>query len=660
MGTAKYDDVHSFEHLLSPIDLGPFELPIRMFCTGHTPGYSSDGLVSDQEIAYHVRKAEGGIPLSTTGITSVHPSGGGPQHHMLTNWDDAVVPRYRALATAMHQKGAKMMVQLGHLGSSFASGHAGHAVWAPSSVMGEYAREIPHVMAKSEIEEVLDCYHKAAVRVRQGGLDGVEIIAFAATLPVEFLSPYTNKRTDEYGGSFEGRLRFMLELVRTVREALGPDLALSIKLAVDELVEGGVRLQDAQHVVRRLDQLSVVDFYVAAVGNNLDKFARVDHWPPTPAPQGLHAELAAGLRQATNRPVAALTRIVDPRLAEKLISKGMCDLVAMVRATIADPDLPKKLKEGRFSDIRPCTGVNSACVDRTLAGGQMRCMHNPIIGREREWAHVAPAAKPRKVVVVGGGPAGMEAARCAAERGHRVVLFERAAQLGGMTLVAARAPGREEIIAIPRWLAGQLEKLQIDVRLRREVTLAMVCAERPDAVIVATGAKSAGPPMPEQDVGLALISAFALISGKNKPGKNVLVVDHTGQHIGCAAAELVADHGGRAKVVSRLFYPTMDFGLTNTVSLYRRLFQKGVVLTPHHDLRSIERGVVILVNCYSGVERKVEGLDMVVVVTPAVPNDGLVSELKAAELEVHAIGDCVAPRDIETATFEGHRTAVAL
>ena len=660
MGTVEYEEVHSFEHLLSPIKLGPFELPVRMFCTGHTPGYSSDGLVSDQEIAYHVRKAEGGIPLSTTGITSVHPSGGGPQHHMLTNWDDAVIPRYRMLATAMHEKSAKMMVQLGHLGSSFASEHAGHTVWAPSSVMGEYARELPHVMTKSEIEEVLDAYHKAAGRVRQGGLDGVEIIAFAATLPVQFLSPYTNKRTDEYGGSFEGRLRFFLELVRTVRNGLGSNLALSIKLAVDELVEGGLRLQDAQQVVRRLDQLGMVDFYVAAVGNNLEKFARVDHWPPTPAPQGLHAKLAAGLRQATSRPVAALTRIVDPRLAEKLISEGMCDLVAMVRATIADPDLPKKLKEGRFSDIRPCTGVNSACVDRTLAGGQMRCIHNPIIGREREWGHVVPALKPRKVVVIGGGPAGMEAARCAAERGHRVVLFERATELGGMALVAARAPGREEIIGVPRWLAAQLEKLQIEVRLRREATLEMVRAEHPDAVIVATGAEPIGPPATEHDVGLALVSAFAVISGHTKPGKNALIVDHSGKHIGCAAAELVVNQGGHAEVVTRLFYPTMDFGLTNTVSLYRRLFRKGVVLTPHYELRSIERGVATLVNCYNGTERKVEDLDMVVVVTPAVPNDGLVAELKAAGLKVNAIGDCVAPRDIETATFEGHRAAVAL
>ncbi len=660
MDTVKYDNVRSFEHLLSPINLGPFELPVRMFCTGHTPGYSSDGLVSDQEIAYHVRKAEGGIPLSTTGITSVHPSGGGPQHHMLTNWDDAVIPRYRKLAAAMHEKGAKMMVQLGHLGASFASEHAGHAVWAPSQVMGEYARELPHVMTESEIQEVLEAYHKAAVRVRQGGLDGVEIIAFAATLPIEFLSPYTNKRTDKYGGSFDGRLRFMLELVRTVREALGSNLALSIKLAVDELVEGGLRLRDAQQIARRIDELGMVDFYVTAVGNNLDKFARIDHWPPSPAPQGMYAKLAAGLRQVTKRPVAALTRIVDPRLAEKVIAEGMCDMVAMVRATIADPDLPKKLKEGRFSDIRPCTGINSACVDRTLAGGQMRCIHNPIIGREREWGHVARTTKPRKVIVIGGGPAGMEAARCAAERGHRVVLFERAAELGGSTLVAARAPGREELIAVPRWLASQLEKLQVDVRLGGEATAEKVRAESPDAVIAATGADATEPPPTEPGAGLAVVSAYAIISGKTKPGKNVLVVDHTGKHIGCAAAELVANQGGRAEVVSRLFYPTIDFGLTNTVSLFRRLFQKGIVLTPHHDVRLIEDGIVTLFNCYSGGERRLEGLDMMVFVTPPVPNDRLVGELEVSGLNVHAIGDCVAPRDIETATFEGHRVAVAL
>jgi 2,4-dienoyl-CoA reductase-like NADH-dependent reductase (Old Yellow Enzyme family) len=658
MDPTTYDDVHGFSHLLSPIDLGPFTLPVRMFCTGHTPGYSSSGVISDQEIAYHVRKAEGGIPLSTTGITSVHPSGGGSSH-MLSNWDDRVISAYTKLAEAMHGKGARMMVQLGHLGSSFSSDH-GPAVWAPSQVMGEYARELPHVMTVAEIDEVLDAYHKAAVRVRRAGLDGVEIIAFAATLPIAFLSPYTNKRTDAYGGSFEGRLRFMLELVRTLREALGPDLALSIKLAVDELVEGGLRLEDSQQIVRRIDELGAVNFYVAAVGNNLEKFARVDHWPPSPAPQGLHARLAAGLRQATTRPVAALTRIVDPRLAEKLIADGSCDMVAMVRATIADPDLPNKLKEGRFSDIRPCTGVNSACVDRTLAGGQMRCMHNPIIGREREWGRVSPAAKPRRIVVVGGGPAGMEAARAAAERGHRIVLFERAAELGGASLVAARAPGRGELIAVSRWLKGQLERLQVEVRLNTAATPEKVRAERPDAVIVATGAEPGQPPTSDREAGLTVVSAYAVLSGVTRPGRNVLIIDHTGKHLGCAVAELVADQGGRAEVASRLFHPAIDFGLTNTVSLYRRLHRKGVVLTPHHELHSIDGAAATLVNCYSGSRRMLEGLDTVVFVTPSVPNDGLVSELKEIGLPVHAIGDCVAPRDIEIATVEGHSVAVAL
>jgi 2,4-dienoyl-CoA reductase-like NADH-dependent reductase (Old Yellow Enzyme family)/thioredoxin reductase len=659
MDPHRYQNITQFDRLLGPIDLGPFALPIRMFCTGHTPNYSAGGQISDQEIAYHVRKAEGGIPLSTTGVTSVHPSGGGTSH-MLANWDDSVVSRYQVLARAMHDKGARMMVQLGHLSATFSSDHAGHAVWAPSQVMGEYARELPHVMTRREIEEVLDAYHQAARRVRAGDLDGVEILAFAGTLPIAFLSPFTNRRSDAYGGDFERRLRFMLELVRTVRDALGPDLALSIKLAVDELVDGGLRLPDAQRIVERIDATGAVNFYVAATGNNLEKFARVDHWPPTPTAQGLYAHLAAGLRKATSRPVAALTRIVDPRLAETLIADGTCDMVAMVRATIADPDLPNKLKAGRLSDVRPCTGVNSGCVDRVLAGGEMRCIHNPVIGREREWAHVAPSTKSLKLVVIGGGPAGMEAARHAAERGHRVVLFEREAELGGTTRVAARVPGRDELSAIPRWLSGQLERLQVDVRLRCDASLEVVRKEQPDRTIVATGAAVTEPVVDIGRAGLPVVSAHAVISGAVRPGRNVLIIDHTGKHVGCAAAELVADAGGRAQVVSRLFHPAIDFGLTNLVSLYRRLYQKGVVLSPHHDLRGIENGIVSLRNCYGGVEQVIADLDMVIVVTPPLPNDRLLEELTTAGFDAEAIGDCVAPRDVETAIFEGHRAAIAI
>jgi len=642
-------------HLTSPIDVGPFELRNRIVSTGHTTAYNPDGLISDQEIAYHVRKAQGGIALSITGSTAVHPSGGAPQMNLLASFDDSVIPGYRKLAEQMHAHGARMLIQVTHLASGFSSHHTGSATWAPSQMMGEFARELPHTMTTEEIETLLDAFYKAAVRVRVSGLDGIELQAFAASLSIQFMSPYTNKRTDQWGGSLENRLRFPMEMIRVSREALGRDRALALKIAGDELVEGGLHLPEMQEIVRHIDATGWIDFYIVASGNNMERFARVDHWPPTPAPQGLHAGLAAGIREMTQRPVAALARIVDPLLAERLIAEGACDMVAMVRANIADPDLARKAAAGRLADIRPCVGDSTACIDRILEGEPLRCIYNPIIGREREWGQLGRAAAARAVVVVGGGPAGLEAARVAAERGHRVVLFEREAELGGMALVTARQPGREEMLGVPRWLAGQVARLGVDVRLRTEATAERVLAERPDAVIVATGARPTEPH--PGDGTLPVVSAWAVLSGRVEAGRNVLVLDHTGKQVGCAVAELVADRGDRAEVVSRQFHPAIDFGLTNTVALYRRLFRKGVELTAHHDLRAVRDGRAVLFNYYSQRERVVEGLDQVVVVTAPIPDDALLAPLRAAGLEVRAVGDCVAPRDIEYATFEGHRAA---
>ena len=574
-------------NLFSPLRVGPFELRNRLIATGHNPNYDRDGLIGEQQIAFHVRKARGGLALSTTGATSVHPSGGQLPEAPLVNFDDRVLSGYRQLAEAMHAEGARMLVQLNHASSAVGSHHGGHATWAPSPNVGAYAWEVPHVVSGEEIAVVLKAFHSAAERVRQSGLDGVELNFFAGGLAQQFMSPVTNRRTDEYGGSLDGRLRFIRELILTCRDAIGHDRVLALKIAGDELHSLGMRLPDMQEVVADLETLGEVDYYVVAAGTNLDQFARVDHWPPAPAGHALYGRLAKGIKSVTARPVAAVGRIIDPVMADAMIAEGVCDMVAMVRATIADPDIAAKAAAGRLEDIRPCVGASSGCVDRILMGEEMRCIYNPIIGRERDWGEMGRASAPRKVLVVGGGPAGLEAARVAAGRGHNVVLLERSSRLGGAVVDMARKPGREELGGIADWLGSQVTRLGVDVRLNTKAAVGLVEDEKPDVVILAAGASDVAPEIDAAGVGIRVVSAWAAIHDPSSLGERVLVVDEMGKDWGCAVAELVLDRLHQAEVVSPYLHPAIDAGLTNLTWLYRRLYRKGVVLTPHHRLHDI-------------------------------------------------------------------------
>lgn len=650
----------AFPHLLSPLDIGPFTLRNRMISTGHNPHYDTDGLIGDGQIAFHERKAKGGIALSTVGATTVHPSGGVWPVVPLINFDDSVLPGYRRLADAMHAQGARMMIQLVHGGGASLSAHIGPPIWAPSAVTSVHSREWPHVMTIPEIETVLHAFHEAAARVRKSGLDGVEINMFAGGLPQQFMSPRYNKRTDKYGGSFENRMRFVIELVRTVRAALGDECALALKISGDEGFEGGLRLADMQRIVATIDAEALINYYVVASGNNMEWMPRVDHWPPAPASHEWFVDLATKIKSATKRPVAALGRITRPEIGEELLAKGGADIVAIVRATIADPDFPKKLAEGNASQIRPCVGANSGCADRIAAHGEARCIHNPIIGHEREWSSLDPVSEPRKVVVVGGGPGGLEAARVAALRGHKVVLFESRTELGGSVGVIAKKPGRASFSAIASWLVEQVKAAGVDVRLGTPATVDAIAALEPDVVVLATGAEVLRPDLEGTAASPQIVSVYELLDGRVEPGKNVVVMDSLGADHGAAAAELVHDRGGKAELVTPYFHPAMDFGLTNTLTLYRRLFQKGVTMTPHHRVERAEDGGAVIANIYTG-ETSVRGsVDQIVIATPRRARDELRDALATASIETVMIGDCIAPRDVETAIYEAHKAARAI
>jgi pyruvate/2-oxoglutarate dehydrogenase complex dihydrolipoamide dehydrogenase (E3) component len=353
------------------------------------------------------------------------------------------------------------------------------------------------------------------------------------------------------------------------------------------------------------------------------------------------------------------SRIVDPVQADGIVAAGQIDVVGMTRALIADPDLPRKAREGRLDDIRACVGANEGCIDRIYQGKPVTCVQNPAAGREAELGDVAPAATVRKVVIVGGGVAGLEAARVAALRGHRVLLLEKSAQLGGQLLLATRAPARAEYAGIARFLARQIAKLGVDVRLGVEATAALVLAEHPDAVVIATGSHPHVPPVPGID-GKHVVTDRDVLGGTAKLGSRVVVIDDVHTEQALSTAELLLDQARQVEIVSPLFYVGQDIGVTSIAPLYARLYAKGAVLTPCTELRAVEGSTVIVANVFSGAERRIEAVDTVVLATGSRSTDTLYRALKGQVPVLHAAGDCVAPRGVHQAILDGTRVARAI
>jgi thioredoxin reductase len=375
---------------------------------------------------------------------------------------------------------------------------------------------------------------------------------------------------------------------------------------------------------------------------------------------GLFVPLAAQIKAVVpEMPILHASRIVDPRHAERIVAAGEVDVVGMTRALIADPDLPRKAREGRFDDIRTCVGANEGCIDRIYQGKAVSCVQNPAAGREDELGEVRPAATVRRVVVVGGGVAGLEAARMAALRGHRVLLLEKAAELGGQVLLAARAPARAEYAGIVRFLTRQIDRLGVEVRLGVEATAELVLAERPDAVVVATGSRPYVPPVPGSD-GKHVVTTREVLAGEAKVGASVVVVDDVATEEGLSVAELLLDQGKRVEICSPLFHVGQDIGATSIAPLYARLHGKGVVLTPGTELTAIEGSTVILRNVFSGAAHRREAVDTIVLALGSRSTDALYRALKGHVALLHAAGDCVAPRGVHAAILDGTRAARTL
>lgn len=628
----------SADPLLQPFQLKRLTLRNRIIVTSHEPAYPEDGMPKERYRAYTVERAKGGVALTMTAGSAAVSADSPPVFNNILAYKDEVVPWVRELTDAVHEHGAAVMIQLTHLGRRTRWDKGDWLpVVAPSHAREASHRSFPKRIEDWDIERIVRDFGDAAERMKEGGMDGIELEAYGHLLD-QFVSPLTNDLDAPFGGSLENRLRFTFLVLEEIRRRVGPDFILGLRYTGDEMLEGGTGAEEGFKVSRRLRDSGLVDFLNVIRGHIDTDAGLTDVIPIQGMASAPHLDFAGEIRAATGMPVFHAAKIPDVATARHAIASGKLDMVGMTRAHMTDPHIVRKIMAGEEDRIRPCVGANY-CLDRIYQGGAAYCIHNAATGRELTMPHVvAPAAARRKVVVVGAGPAGMEAARVAGERGHEVVVFEAADRPGGQIRLTAQSPRRREMMSIIDWRMAECERLGVGFRFSAWAEAEDVLAEAPDVVVVATGG------MPHTEVltrgDELVVSAWDILSGDAKPGANVLVYDDAGDHAGLQAAEIIAAIGARVEIMTpdRAFAP--EVMAMNLVPYMRSLQKRDVTFTVTYRLMAVEkrgnRLVAQVGSDYGGVARERE-VDQVVVNHGTVPLDELYFALKPLSRNLGAV-----------------------
>ena len=674
----------SNDPLLQPFQLKHLRLKNRLMITAHEPAYPEDGMPKAKYRAYHVERAKAGIALTMTAGSAAVSRDSPPVFNNILAYKDEVVPWMRELTDACHEHGTAVMIQLTHLGRRTSWSKADWLpVVSPSHEREASHRAFPKKMEDWDIDRIIRDYADAAERMHAAGVDGLELEAYGHLID-QFWSPSTNTLDAPFGGVLENRVRFAMEVVRAIRKRVGPDFILGVRGVADEVRPGGITPAEGIGIARHLADSGMVDFLNIIRGHIDTDAGLTDVIPVQGMRSAPHLDFAASLREHVNVPIFHAAKIQDVNTARHAIASGKLDMVGMTRAHMADPHIMRKILEGREDTIRPCVGGNF-CLDRIYAGGEAYCIHNPSTGRELTLPHaIAPASTKRKVLIVGAGPAGLEAARVSAERGHAVTVLEAAPKPGGQIRLTAVSPRRREMLGIIDWRMARCEERGVTFRFNTLADEATVLAENPDVVIIATGG------LPHTEVlqtGNELVaSTWDILGGDVKPGKNVLLFDDAGDHAALQAAEIIANSGATLEIMTpdRSFAP--EVMAMNLVPYMRSLQKLDVTFTVTFRLLSVERtetGLKAVVGSDYGGVRKERLVDQVIVNHGTLPLEDLYFALKPHSsnlgetdyialtalqpqtvrhnpqggFQLFRIGDAVSARNTHAAVLDGLRLA---